>query len=98
MATSKKNIVEMKPDVSAQIETLRNDVAQLTETLKEQAKQTAQAKKIKVIDTASEKVAITKAKYEELTKSAETTIRENPLTSIAAAVGAGVVIGLLNRR
>jgi ElaB/YqjD/DUF883 family membrane-anchored ribosome-binding protein len=98
MATTKKNVVEIKPDVNAQLETLRKDVSELTKALKIQAKTTAQAKTAQVVDTAAEKAAITKAKYDELTTSAESSIRENPLTSVAIAVGAGVVLGLLTRR
>jgi ElaB/YqjD/DUF883 family membrane-anchored ribosome-binding protein len=98
MATTKKNVVEIKPDVNAQIETLRADVALLTKTLKEQAKVTAQEKTAKVVGTASVKAAETKAKYNELTATAEKSIKENPLSSIAIAVAAGAFLGLLSRR
>lgn len=98
MATSKKNVVEIKPDVSAQIEILRNDIALLTKTIKAEAKATAQAKTAKVVDTASTKAAETKAKYDELATTAEKSIRENPLSSVAIAVAAGMFLGLLSRR
>ena len=98
MATTKKNIVDIKPDVNAQIETLRADIATLTQTIKTQAKATAQAKKSEVVATANAKVADTKAKYDELTTTAEKSIRENPLSSVAIAVAAGVFLGLLTRR
>lgn len=98
MATTKKNVVEIKPDVNAQIETLRADIATLTKTLKTQAKATAEAKKSEVVSVANAKVAETKAKYDELSTTAETTIRENPLSSVAIAVAAGVFLGLLSRR
>ena len=98
MATTKKNVVKIQPDVNTQIETLRADVALLTKTLKEQAKATAQVKTAKVVDTASVKAAETKAKYNELTTTAEKSIRENPLSSVAIAVAAGAFIGLLTRR
>jgi len=98
MATTKKNIVEIKPDVNAQIEILRNDIALLTKTLKTQAKATAQEKTAQAVDTASVKVAETKAKYDELTTTAEKSIRENPLSSVAIAVAAGMFLGLLTRR
>jgi len=88
----------MKPDVNAQIETLREDIATLSKTLKIQAKATAQSKKTEVVEVANAKVAETKAKYEELTTTAEKSIRENPLSSVAIAVAAGMFIGLLSRR
>ena len=98
MATTKKNVVDIKPDVNAQIETLRGDIALLTKTIKAQAKEVAQAKTSQVVDTASVKVAETKAKYDELTTTAEKSIRENPLSSVAIAVAAGMFLGLLSRR
>lgn len=98
MATTKKNVVDIKPDVNAQIETLRNDIALLTKTIKSQAKATAQEKTAQAVDTANAKVAETKAKYDELTTTAEKSIRENPLSSVAIAVAAGMLLGLLSRR
>ena len=98
MATTKKNVVEIKPDVNAQIETLRSDIALLTKTIKSQAKVTAHEKTAQAVDTANAKVAETKAKYDELTTTAEKSIRENPLSSVAIAVAAGVLLGLLSRR
>jgi len=98
MATTKKNVVKINPDVNAQIETLRNDIAVLTKTIKEQAKATAQVKTAKVVDTATEKVAETRAKYDELSTTAEKSIRENPLSSVAIAVAAGMVLGMISRR
>jgi len=98
MATTKKNIVEIKPDIAAQVENLRTDVAELTKTLKLQAKVTAQAKKSEITDIANEKTAEAKEKYTELTHTAETTIREKPLTSIAIAAGVGLLFGLITRR
>lgn len=98
MATTKKNVVEIKPDVNAQIETLRADIALLTKTIKSQAKATAKVKTSQVVDTANAKAAETKAKYDELTTTAEKSIRENPLSSVAIAVAAGMFLGLLTRR
>lgn len=98
MATTKKNIVEIKPDISAQVETLRNDVAELTKTIKRQAQATAQAKKAEITELATEKTAEAKEKYSDLANSAEVTIREKPLTSIAIATGVGLLIGLMTRR
>ena len=98
MATAKKNVVDIKPDVSAQIEVLRADMALLAKTVKTQAKTTAQEKTAQVIDTAETKAAEAKEKYAELTTSAEKSIRENPLTSVAIAAGVGVLFGLLTRK
>lgn len=98
MATTKKNVVDIEPDVNAQIETLRADIALLTKTIKSQAKTTAKVKASQVVDTASTKAAETKAKYDELTTTAEKSIRENPLSSVAIAVAAGMFLGLLSRR
>lgn len=98
MATAKKNIVDIKPDVSTQIETLRADIALLADTVKSQAKTTAQVKKAQVVNTAEVKAAEAKEKYAELTTSAEKSIRENPLTSVAIAAGVGVLFGLLTRK
>lgn len=98
MATTKKNVVEIKPDVNAQIENLRNDIALLAGTLKSQAKETAQAKTAQVAQTAGATAAQTKAKYDELTSTAEKSIRENPLSAVGIAVVAGVFLGLLSRR
>ena len=98
MATTKKNIVEIKPDVAAQVETLRADVAELTKTIKLQAQATAQAKKAEITELATEKRAEAKQKYTELSHTAEITIREKPLTSIAVATGVGILLGLMTRR
>jgi ElaB/YqjD/DUF883 family membrane-anchored ribosome-binding protein len=98
MASTKKNVVEIKPDVNAQIETLRNDIALLGKTIKSQVKSTAEVKTAKAVDTATAKAAETKAKYDDLTSTAETSIRENPLTAVAVAAFAGMFIGLLSRR
>lgn len=98
MATAKKNVVTMKQDIPAQLDTLRQDVAYLAETLKLQAKATVSDKKATVKTVATEKTDLVKDQYEALTTKAETSIKENPLTSIAIAVGAGLVLGALTRR
>ncbi|NNE57263.1 MAG: DUF883 family protein [Hellea sp.] len=96
--TPKKNVVEIKPDVSTQLEVLREDISELAKIVKVQAKETAQTKKAQIVDTASAKAAASKAKYDELTTTAETKIKENPLTAMAIAVGAGLFLGLISRR
>ncbi|WP_017931144.1 DUF883 family protein [Robiginitomaculum antarcticum] len=98
-ATAKKNVVALKdPEISTQIETLRSDIALLAKTMKEQAKSTASQKVTTAKQVASDTSENVKVKYNELTTQAEASIRENPLTSIAIAVGAGIVLGALTRR
>jgi ElaB/YqjD/DUF883 family membrane-anchored ribosome-binding protein len=98
MATAKKNVVTMKQDIPAQLDTLRQDVANLAETIKLQTKVSVADKKAVVKDAAVEKTELVKDRYDELATKAETSIKENPLTSIAIAVGAGLVLGALTRR
>lgn len=108
MAT-KKNVVRMKPDVSAQLETLRADVALLAETIAKQTKTTVADKAATVKAAAVEKAANVKtvasdtsetaiARYEEVTGKAKTNIQANPLTSVAVAVAAGFILSALVRR
>jgi len=89
MAT-KKNVVSMKQDIPAQIETLKNDVAQLAEALKLQTKATVSEKTAVAKDVTTEKAELVKERYNELSNKAERSIQENPLTSIAIAVGAAM--------
>lgn len=98
MATAKKNVVPMKQDISEQLETLRKDVATLAETVKLQAKATVADKKSTAKNIAAEKTEIVKERYDELTTKAELSIKENPLSAIAIAVGAGLVLGAVTRR
>lgn len=98
MATTKKNVVSMQQDIPTQLDTLRQDVANLAEMLKLQAKVKVADKKETVKSVATEKTELVKDRYDELTTKAETSIKENPLTSIAIAVGAGLVLGALTRR
>lgn len=97
MAT-KKNVVSIKDDIPAQIETLRADVAKLTETLKTQAKATVADKASTVRHVTDEKTQELKQRYNEIAKSTESSIKENPLSAIAIAIGAGIVLGALTRR
>lgn len=97
MAT--KKIVSLKnEDIPAQIDTLRSDLAKLTEMIKVQAADKVSEKTSRVKDVAAEKRDIAKERYEEITSKAESSIRENPLSSIAIAIGAGVLLGALTRR
>lgn len=98
MANTKKNVVEINPDVNSQIENLRKDIASLATALKKQAETTVETKTAQVLDTANSAAADTKAKYNQLTTNAEKSIRENPLTSVVIAVGAGMLLGLISRR
>ena len=97
--TSKKNVVAIKDnDIPAQIETLRADIATLTSMVKTQATDKIVQTKDTVKETAAQKTEAAKVRYDELTTQAEKSIKENPLTSIAIAVGAGIVLGALSRR
>ncbi len=98
MANAKKNIVPMNQDIPAQLDTLRQDVANLAETLKLQAKVSVAEKTATAKTIASDKTELVKDKYDALATKAETSIKDNPLTSIAIAVGAGLVLGALTRR
>lgn len=97
MAT-KKNVVNIKEDIPTQIETLRSDLALLAETVRDTTKAKATNKVSAVKETANEKVDEVKLKYSELSSKAESSIKENPLTSVAIAVGAGMILGALTRR
>ena len=94
---TKKNVVALKPDVQTQIEALRADIALLADAVKVQTKQTVNEKTANVKAAATEKADVAKVKYDELTTKAEAQIKENPLTSIAIAVGAGILLGAITR-
>jgi len=98
MANAKKTIVPIKQDIPTQLDTLRQDVANLAETIKLQAKVSVAGKTATAKSVAAEKTELVKDRYGEMTTKAETSIKENPLTSIAIAIGAGVVLGALTRR
>ena len=98
-ATPKKNVVAIKKDdIPAQIDVLRADIAKLTELVKTEASEKLSRTKTAVKDTAAQKTETAKLRYDELSTKAEKSIQENPLTSIAIAVGAGIVLGALSRR
>lgn len=103
MATTKKatkNIVALKgqPDIAAQVETLRADIAELAKAVKVQAQVTAEEKVSTVKNVVAETKDTATMKYRDITDSAETSIREKPLTAIAIAVGAGLFLGAMTRR
>ena len=95
--TNKKNIVSLKPDVQTQIEALRKDIGLLADAVKLQTKETVSERTATAKVVAVEKAEEAKLKYEELTSKAESQIREKPLTSIAIAVGAGLLLGAITR-
>lgn len=91
-------VVPLSNDISAQLEQLKADFAALAKTVSEQTKATVADKTSAVTDAAAEKKVAAKAQYDELTTKAEAHVKENPLTSLAIAVGAGVILGALSRR
>jgi len=95
--TTKKNVVSLKPDVQTQIEALRKDIALLADAVKLQTKQVVSERTSTAKAVASEKADEVKMKYDDLTTKAENQIKENPLTSIAIAVGAGMLLGAITR-
>ena len=95
--TPKENVVAIKPDVNTQIDALRADIALLADALKLQAKETLNSKTEVARTEAKLKADEARMKYDELTTKAEAQIKENPLTSIAVAVGAGLLLGAIAR-
>jgi ElaB/YqjD/DUF883 family membrane-anchored ribosome-binding protein len=96
--TTQENVIAIKPDVQTQIEALRTDIALLAEAVKQQATDTVAAKTEGVREQAQIKAENAKLKYDELTTKAETQIKEKPLTSIAIALGAGLLLGGILRK
>ena len=97
MAT-KKTVVATTQDIPSQIETLRADIAMLSETIKTQAKATVAAKSATAKQMTTKQAEAAKERYSEISSQAETSIKENPFTSIAIAIGAGIVLGAITRR
>lgn len=93
-----QNVVAMNSDISTQLETLKADVALLASTVKEQAQATVAEKTGTAKEIAVAKAEQAKDRYDAITQTAEQRIKENPLTSIALAVGAGLVLGAITRR
>jgi ElaB/YqjD/DUF883 family membrane-anchored ribosome-binding protein len=93
----KTKTVALEPDVETQIEALRTDIALLAEALKAQAIQTVNDRTVTARAAATETADVAKEKYDELTTKAEAQIKEKPLTSIAIAVGVGLLLGAITR-
>lgn len=97
-ATTSDNIAPMNSDISSQLETLRDDIMLLAKTVKEQALSTVESRKDTAKTVATDQKQAVVAKYDELSTKAEMQIREKPLTSMAIAVGAGIVLSALLRK
>ncbi|MEM7729275.1 MAG: hypothetical protein AAF311_08370 [Pseudomonadota bacterium] len=95
--TTTDNVVPMNSELTQQLETLRDDLKSLAETVKAQAlgKFEGRAETAKAVAVEQKDAAV--ARYEELTTKAEVQIREKPLSSMAMAVGAGLVLGAILR-
>ncbi|MGB3457615.1 MAG: hypothetical protein WBG08_10880 [Litorimonas sp.] len=91
------NVVPMNSEISTQLETLRDDLKALALTVKEQAFAKMEGRTETAKSVASEQKDAAVARYEELTSKAEVQIREKPLSSMAMAVGAGLVLGAILR-
>jgi ElaB/YqjD/DUF883 family membrane-anchored ribosome-binding protein len=97
-ATQSDNVVPLTSDISSQLDTLRNDIKLLAKTVKEQALSKVESRTDTAKTVAIDQKDAAVAKYEELSTKAETQIREKPLTSMAIAVGAGIVLSALLRK
>lgn len=97
-ATTSDNVAPMTNDISNQLETLRNDIMLLAKTVKEQAISTVEGRKDTAKTVAVDQKEAAVAKYEELSEKVEMQIREKPLTSMAIAVGAGLVLSAILRK
>ena len=84
-------------ELSQQIDTLRADLKSLAQTVKTQALSKVEGRGETAKQVATEQADLAKAKYDELTTKAEVSIREKPLSSMAIAVGAGVILGAILR-
>lgn len=98
MASANKVIDIKQDDISKQFEALRQDVAALAATLAELSKEKIKDRALPLKDTALAQKDAAQDKYKELTQTAKTKIKDNPLTAVSAALGAGLVLGLLTRR
>ena len=95
--TASDNVVPLNSDISSQLETLRADIVALAKTVKDTALNKVEDRKETAKTVATDQKDAAVAKYDELSTKAELQIREKPLTSMAIAVGAGLVLGALLR-
>ena len=95
--TTSANVVPMNNEISQQLETLRADLKALAQSVKSQALEKVEARTETARAVASEQKENVTARYDELTTKAEYRIREKPLSSMAIAVGAGLVLGAVLR-
>ena len=84
-------------EISQQIDVLRADLKTLAQTVKTQALAKVDGRTETAKAVANEQAEMAKARYDELTTKAESQIREKPLSSMAIAVGAGLVLGAILR-
>lgn len=95
--TTTDNVVPMTGEISQQLEVLREDLKALAQTVKTQALEKVESRTETAKAVASEQKEAVAARYDELSTQAETRIREKPLSSMAIAVGAGLVLGAILR-
>lgn len=95
--TTTDNVVPMNTEISQQLDTLRADLKALAETVKTQAKAKVEGRAETAKAVAADQKDAAMARYEELSTKAELQIREKPLSSMAIAVGAGLVLGAILR-
>ena len=84
-------------EISQQLDTLRADLKTLAQTVKSQALSKVDGRAETAKTVAVDQAELAKARYDELTTKAESSIREKPLSSMAIAVGAGVLLGAILR-
>ena len=97
-ATTASNVTPLGgSELSREIDTLKADLKSLAATVKTQALAKVDGRTENVKQVATEQAELAKARYEEVATKAEAQIRENPLSSMAIAVGAGVLLGAILR-
>lgn len=95
--TSADNVIPLNSDISDQLETLRSDIMTLAKTVKDLAVDKVESHKDTAKTVASDKKDVAVEKYDELSTQAEAQIRENPISSMAMAIGAGFILGTIFR-
>ncbi|WP_298915997.1 hypothetical protein [uncultured Algimonas sp.] len=96
-ATTSDSVAPMDNELSNQLDTLRADLKMLAKTVKDQALSKVEGRTETARAVAVEQKDAAIARYDELTSKAEVQIREKPLSSMAMAVGAGLVLGAILR-